>query len=300
LIWQTVPVNRSRIFLASVVAGGTLVAGAEPLYTTVTPKPAQAERRISQELVDRQPALIDAAVARIGENSSPDAQVYFLGFAGFGDERVFAEEIGLAEERVAARYATGGRSLRLVNDRRDAEKYPLATVGSLRYSLDALGRVMDDADVLFLALSSHGSDDATIAISNPGMRSDSLSAGELAAALEHAGIHWRVIVISACYSGSFIPALADNHTIVLTAAAKNRASFGCSDDRHLTYFGEGFYRDALPAALSLRAAFDATRREIKRREKEEHVRPSQPQAYFGPLMETKLDGLETTAVRSHP
>jgi len=40
--------------------------------------PAQAERRISQELVDRQPALIDTAVARIGENSSPDAQVYFL------------------------------------------------------------------------------------------------------------------------------------------------------------------------------------------------------------------------------
>ena len=65
--------------------------------------------------------------------------MYFLGFAGFGDERVFAEEIELAAQRVAARYGTGERSLRLVNDRRDLEKYPLATVASLRYALDALG-----------------------------------------------------------------------------------------------------------------------------------------------------------------
>ena len=102
--------------------------------------------------------------------------MYFLGFAGFGDERVFAEEIALAEQRVAERYDAGARTLRLVNDRRDIETYPFATVASLRYALDALGEVMDQDDVLFLALSSHGSDDASIAISNPGMRSDDLSA----------------------------------------------------------------------------------------------------------------------------
>ena len=294
-IWHTAAVNRSWIFIAGIAIGGTLGAGADPLYTTVTPATAQTESRISQGLIDRQPALIDSEVARIGENSSPMAQVYFLGFAGFGDERVFADEIALAEERVAARYDSGGRSLRLVNDHRDAEKHPLATVASLRYSLVALGRVMDADDVLFLALSSHGSDDGTIMISNPGMRSDSLSAADLAAALDHAGIRWRVIVISACYAGSFIPALADDHTIVVTAAAKDRTSFGCSDDRHLTYFGEGFYRDALPAASSLRVAFEITQREIRRREKQEHVRPSHPQAWFGPLMESRLDTLEKTA-----
>ncbi len=82
--------------------------------------------------------------------------------------------------------------------------------------------------------------------------------------------------------------MADNHTIVLSAAARDRPSFGCSDDRHLTYFGEGFYRDALPTAPSLREAFEATRREITKREKQEGRRPSQPQSYFGPLMESKL------------
>ena len=58
---------------------------------------------------------------------------------------------------------------------------------------------------------------------------------------------------------------------MITAAAKNRPSFGCWDDRDLTYFGEGFYRDALPAAPTLRAAFERRGREIKRREKEERV-----------------------------
>ena len=196
------------------------------------------------------------------------------------------------------RYDAGARSLRLVNDRRDQEKHPFATVASLRYALDALGRVMDEDDVLFLALSSHGSEDATIAISNPGMRPDDLSAAGLAEALEHAGIRWRVIVISACYSGRFIDTLADNHTIVLSAAARDRPSFGCSDDRHLTYFGEGFYRDALPTAPSLREAFDATRREIVKREKREGVRPSQPQSYFGPLMESKLAEMEAARYSS--
>ena len=253
---------------------------------------ALAAPQIRQEIVDRQPLLIDAAVARMAESSAPGAQVYFLGFAGFGDERVFAEEIELAAQRVGERYNTSARSLRLVNDRRDYEKHPFATVASLRYALDALGEVMDEDDVLFLALSSHGSEDASIAISNPGMRSDDLDATVLAEALEHAGIRWRVIVISACYSGGFIDTLADNHTIVLSAAARDRPSFGCSDDRHLTYFGEGFYRDALPTAPSLREAFEVTRLEIAKREKQEGRRHSQPQSYFGPLMESKLGEME--------
>lgn len=274
---------------AAALAQDPAAPEARPADPLVRPSP------ISSEIVERQPALIDAAVARIAETSAPGPQVYFLGFAGYGDQRVFAEEIEMAANRVAERYGAGARSLRLVNDRRDVEKYPLATVASLRYALNALGRVMDRDDVLFLALSSHGSEDASIAISNPGMQSDDLSAKELADALDNAGIRWRVIVISACYSGSFIDALADNRTIILTAASRYRPSFGCSDDRHLTYFGEGFYRDALPAARNLRDAFEATRREIRRREQREGVKPSQPQSYFGPLMESLMEELERSA-----
>jgi hypothetical protein len=259
-----------------------------------------APRIIPPELVDRQPAMIDAKVRAISEHSPPGPRGYFLGFAGVGEERVFAQEIQLAGQRFGARFGLADRSLLLVNDQRDLESYPLASVAALRYALKALGRVMDDDDVLFLALSSHGWKDATIAISNAGMRPDALSATDLAAMLDEAGIRWRVIVVSACYAGSFIKPLADDHTILITAAAKNRPSFGCGADSELTYFGEAFYRDALPDAPTLRQAFESAKREISSREKAERERASNPQSWFGELMEQKLASLNATQARQPP
>jgi hypothetical protein len=240
---------------------------------------------------DAQIARIDVELSRLANAALPGPQVYFVGFAGFGEERVFAEEIALAAQLVGARYRTADRSIRLVNDRRDLTAFPLATVPSLQHTLVGLGKILDQDDVLFLALSSHGYK-ATLSVSNTGMADTTLGADTLASMLRDSGIRWKVIVISACYAGGFIDALADNRTIIITAAAKNRTSFGCSDDRHLTYFGEAFYRDALPDAANLRAAFDAARREIRKRERQERVTPSQPQAHFGPLMESKLYEIE--------
>jgi len=85
-----------------------------------------------------------------------------------------------------------------------------------------------------------------------------------------------------------IDALGDPKTIVITAAAKDRTSFGCSNDSDLTYFGEAFYRDALPGAKSLRDAFEAAKKAIAERERREHETPSNPQAYFGADLEAKL------------
>jgi hypothetical protein len=235
---------------------------------------------------------IDGEVSRAAMSAQPGTQMYFVGFAGFGTERVFAEEIALAADRVAKRYPIGDRSIRLVNDRRDLTTFPLATAQSLLHTLTELGKVMDEDDILFLALSSHGYKGAALSITNTGMKDTALGAETLAGMLRDSGIRWKVIVISACFAGGFIDALADNHTIIITAASRNRTSFGCSDDRDLTYFGEAFYRDSLPGARNLRAAFEATRRQIRRREQEERVKPSQPQAFFGPLMESKLEEIE--------
>jgi len=239
--------------------------------------------------------LIDAQIARFPAETGSEAHVYFLGFAGYGEERVFAEEIKLAAKIVGENYGSAPRSVLLLNDRRDLSTYPLASESSLKYALNALGRVMNrDEDVLFLALSSHGSRGATIEVSNEGMEPQTLGAVTLADLLAESGIRWKVIVVSACFSGAFVEPLADNHTIILTAASRSRTSFGCSDTRHLTYFGEAFYRDSLPGSTQLRAAFDTAKQEIRRREKEEGVRASQPQGYFGPLMEEKLRGIEQT------
>ena len=77
----------------------------------------------------------------------------------------------------------------------------------------------------------------------------------------------------------------------ITAAAADRTSFGCSDTRDLTYFGEAFYRDALPGATDLRTAFQRAKATIAQREQAEDIEASNPQAFFGAAIEKQLSQL---------
>ena len=250
----------------------------------------------AEELLFGQSARIDQALAAIHPDASPSAKGFFLGFAGVGEQKVFAQEIGLASRVLSERYGMEGRNLSLINDERDLESAPLASAAALRYSLRGLaGRMNLDRDVLFLAISSHGAPDPAIAVSNSDLPFNDLSDEDLAAALGEAGIKWRVIIISACYAGGFIESLKDPRTIVITAAAADRTSFGCSNDSDLTYFGEAFYRDALPEARSLRDAFDKAKSAIAARERREHADPSKPQAFFGAELEAKLAAMKDHA-----
>jgi len=250
----------------------------------------------NERLLYAQPARLEAALQQLAPRVAGRPNLFFVGFAGFGDQRVFAEEIRFAAQSIAQRYGSGTRTLTLVNDRRDQAERPLATVVALEQALQGVAQRMDlDQDVLFLVLSSHGSADPELAVSLGDLPLEQLDGEGLRRALDLAGIRWRVIVISACHAGAFIDDLKDPGTIVLTAAAASKTSFGCSDDRDLTYFGEAFFRDALPAAPSLRAAFEMTRRLIAVREQREGVSPSDPQAWFGVGMERRWQPFEAAA-----
>jgi len=250
------------------------------------PGDAQAD---AEAILFGQPGRIDEALSAVTRDKSPNSRAYFLGFAGVGDQKVFAQEIGLASRVLGERYDMTARTLSLINDQRDLERAPLATVSGLKYALRGLASRMNlDQDVLFLSISSHGAKDPAIIVSNSELPLQNLADDDLADALNESGIKWRVIIISACYAGAFIESLRDPQTIVITASAADRTSFGCSNDRDLTYFGEAFYRDALPTAHSLREAFDTAKTAIAARERREHVDASNPQAYFGARMEAKL------------
>jgi hypothetical protein len=241
-----------------------------------------------------QAGRIDELLGAVERSKSPKPQAFFLGFAGVGDEKVFAQEVGLASRVLGERYGIGDRHVSLINDERDLERAPLATVSGLKYALRGLASRMNvDQDVLFMAISSHGAQDPAIVVSNSQLPLNDLTDEDLADALRESGIKWRVIIISACYAGGFIESLRDPQTIVIAAAAADRTSFGCSNDRDLTYFGEAFYRDALPNARSLRDAFDTAKAAIAQRERREHVDASNPQAYFGAGIAEKLVPLES-------
>ena len=242
-----------------------------------------------ESLLFEQPARIDASVAQI-ERATGDAPAgFFVGFAGYGDQRVFAEEIKFAARTFAQRFDTADRTLLLINDRRDRQGQPLATVSGLRYGLKAIAEKMRlDRDVLFLALSSHGSEDPSLSVENGMLPLRDLTGAALAEALRASGIKWRVIVISACHAGAFIEPLRDPYTVVITAASPDRTSFGCSDERDLTYFGEAFFRDSFPQSASLRDAFDTATKLVGEREAKEGFEASNPQAFFGESLEPRL------------
>jgi hypothetical protein len=265
----------------------------EPAVASNDDAPADQE-----SLLFAQPSKIDRALAAIEPGDASQGEVFFLGFAGVGAEKVFAQEIDLAAQVVGNRYAVGSRGVSLINDARDLQSAPLASLSAMKYALKGLAAKMHiERDVLFLSISSHGSQDPTIAVSNVDLPFNDFSDEDLAQALQESGIKWRVVIISACYAGAFIESLKNPQTIVITAAAADRTSFGCGSDSDLTYFGSAFYRDALPAAHSLREAFEKARAAIAQRERREHVDASRPQAYFGAELENKLEHLTQSLAR---
>jgi hypothetical protein len=145
-----------------------------------------------------------------------------------------------------------------------------------------------DADTLFLFLTSHGRKDL-FAVEMPGFAFDGLTPAALKAMLDRAGLKNRVVVVSACHSGSFIPTLADATTLVIAAAHADRTSFGCEDRREWTYFGDAFFNRALRTERSFERAFLLARRTIGRWERQERLVRSLPQMAGGEALKPRLE-----------
>ena len=90
---------------------------------------------------------------------------------------------------------------------------------------------------------------------------------------------YKVLVISACYSGGFIPELQDEKTLVITAARADRVSFGCSEENDFTYFGRALFAEALQETDDLQRAFELAKASVAAREKSDGFEPSEPQIW---------------------
>ncbi len=218
-----------------------------------------AERRTRENVetaLYRQRVLLDQALAALEPRDPRRINLYFLAVAGDGSQEVFRREVEFVRERFDREFGTRGRSVALVNSRTSVDRAPLATVTSIREALHALAARMDrEQDILFLFLTSHGSKDHRLTLDQNGMDLRDLPAKELGALLAETGIRWKVIVVSACYSGGFIDAVKDARTMVITAARHDRQSFGCADDNDFTYFGRAFFQEALAPDRPFHEAF---------------------------------------------
>ncbi len=267
------------------------------LWVTEEPEPSEQNDDSDQAeaLFYEQPARIAAAVARVKPAQPGKPGVFFVGFAGDGGQQVFRREALFASEVFGARYGSLDRSVLLINDDDDRESYPLASMSGLAQTLKVLAsRMNTQADVLVLFLTSHGSQDG-LDVQNGSLPLNTLTAADLREALDTSGIRWRLIVVSACYAGVFMDELKSETTAIVTAADAAHSSFGCEDERELTWFGEAFLKDALPTSASLAEAFHKAAGLIAHREDGEHQIHSNPQLYVGPLMQQKLAELPMQA-----
>ena len=186
--------------------------------------------------------------------------LYFVGVAGDGTQEVFHREVDYVRRQFERDFGAGGRSISLINSRATVDTAPMATRTSLRETLHTVAQKMDrQRDILFLFLTSHGTPEHELVLDQEGIMIPMLPAKTLAALVNEQQFRWKVIVVSACYAGGFIAPLQDDHTLIITAARKDRSSFGCADDNEFTYFGRAFFKEALPRSSSFEQAFERAR-----------------------------------------
>jgi hypothetical protein len=193
----------------------------------------------------------------------------------FGPQSVFESEARGAADVLSRRLGHAQAVVRFNTKRGGA-----ATAAALAAALKAAGTAMDPAkDVLIVALTSHGGPQGISVVA--GRRESLVSPAALGRMLDSSRARYRVIIVSACYSGVFARALAGPRTLVITAASADRPSFGCRDGATWTYFGEAFYKRALGRLASLDAAFVEAKRLVTERERREGFEPSNPQIAGG-------------------
>jgi Peptidase C13 family len=259
------------------------------------PRAAPPPRIDVEAAMYRQPELLAAALRTLKPPREDRPEIYYVGMAPFAEQDVFKRESAAVKALFDSRFGTDGRSIALVNHRESVETTPLASVTNLDITLAHIGKLMRrDKDVLFLFLTSHGTE-GLVSVMFPRFALNEITPATLRASLDRSGIKNRVLVISACHSGSFIPALANDDTLILTAARADRTSFGCSNENEWTYFGDAYFNHALRKDTSFIDAFDTAKTLIAGWEAKQKITPSEPQISVGAGIRDTLTRLKFDA-----
>lgn len=278
LLWRRLPARwQPRAALVALAAGGLamqVLVPPQPLWMPRFDERAAAAAesrfmRLTPELIEQQQRATDAAFAALRPQRPGRVDLFVLSFAPYGSEDVFLRESALVASVLTERFDAQGHVLQLVNHPRTAAQLPWATQGNLERAIARMAALMDrDEDVLLIHLTSHGARDGQLAASLHPLELSALTPQRLRAALDAAGVRYRVLSVSACYSGSWIEPLAGDTTLVMTAADADHTSYGCGARSTLTFFGRAMFDEQLRRTRSFEQAHMAARDVIAQRERE--------------------------------
>lgn len=282
------------VLFVALLAGLMEWAPGGDLWVATGGEADEGEPRLTQEEVFHlQGRLLDERLAALAPERHGVEDLYFVGVAADSSQDTFSEEVSSIRELFDERFDTAGRSVVLLNSPASLTEQPIATVSNLRATLAYLGSTIDtEEDVVLLHIATHGDSDYRLAFDLPPLELDQLTPSALARMLADSGIKWKVIIISACFSGGFIEPLRDENTLVITASDALHPSFGCRYDSDYTWFSEALYDEALRETFSFAEAFAAAKKTVSERERAEGFPPSNPQIAMGSAIRKKLATLE--------
>lgn len=238
-------------------------------------------KRLATAIAALQPqrnGVIDAYVVSIGLDSDP----------------VFGREAGEAAKVLSRRYSAAGHVIQLAAGADDqGQGVPQGSPANLATALAAVAAKMNlKEDVLILFTTSHGDPNSGLAYRDGEKGVGMIAPSRLASLLDDLGFERRMILLSACYSGVFLPLLTNENSIIVTAAASNRTSFGCAPGNDWTFFGDALINNGLRKAQPFDKATDEAVAFIAEWENSNKLIPSRPQKFIGDKAGIWLNALE--------
>ena len=234
-----------------------------------------------EQVMYAQPQLLHNALSQLTPRVPGKPNLYVIAFAGDGGEDVFRNEVEYSS-KLFGRFGPSAHTLILENNPASLSDRPLANWSNLEGALTSLSGVMKpDEDILLLYLTTHGDHDSTLLVDMDPVPLDQIGPPDLADIFKKHPFKWKVIVVNSCYSGGFVPDIRGPGTLVLTAARKDRSSFGCGSDSDITYFGKAWLANALNHTPDFIEAFKQASGEIAQWEQQGKLTPSEPQIDIG-------------------
>jgi hypothetical protein len=230
-----------------------------------------------EALAPQRPGTVDAYVLSIALDSDP----------------VFGREAREAASVLAWRYDADGRTITLAAaDGNGDDSLPRGSFTALSIALARIAEIMDPAeDVLILYATSHGLP-AGIVYYYGDQGYGTMSPLRLSTLMGELRITNRLLIVNACFSGTFVRGLSSPTSVVVTASAADRTSFGCAVTNDWTYFGDAFINRSLRRPQSLNQAFAQAQTKIAQWEADIGITPSEPQIGIGSQASGWLNALE--------
>ena len=240
---------------------------------------------------------LDAALAALQPQRRGTIDAYVVAVA-LDSDPVFAREAREAGKVLARRYDAAGRTITLAGPDGRAAGLPKGSLTSLTVTLARIAELMDPAeDVLVLYSTSHGAQ-VGLVYHDGDTGFGILSPSRLGLTLGELKIKRRILLLSACYAGVFVPFLRSPDTAIMTAASADRTSFGCQAENDWTFFGDALINNALRKPQPLAAATAEARQSIAGWESGNGLEASQPQIVIGEGVGQWLTALEARMPRA--